>query len=180
MPNNLLVTGPPRSGKTTVIRTAVDRLEDRGCEVGGIYSPEVREEGDRVGFDIADVLTGERRQLAHVDRDDGPAVGKYRVNVANVDAVVRAAFQRVRAEADVAVVDEIAPMEVTSDVFVAAVRRVLDAELPLLAAVHYRSTAGFIRTVKDRDDTETFTVSPESRDELPTILTQRLANHLDG
>ena len=151
MPNNYLVTGPPRSGKTTVVQTLVDHLDERGYRAGGIFCPELREDGERVGFEIVDVMTGDSRVLAHVDRSAGPSVGKYRV-----------------------VVDEIAPMEVHSGEFVRGVRRVLDADDPLVAAIHYRSATGFIGEVKDRDDVETFEVREETRERLP----ERLEEHV--
>lgn len=174
MPTNYLITGPPRSGKTTVIQQVTDRLQANGYQVGGIYCPEMRSEGGRVGFEIVDVMTGDSRILAHVDYDDGPRVGKYRVNVANVDALCAAAFQHTFDEADFIVIDEIAPMEVYSDEFVQQVRRALEADLPLIAAIHYRSTDGFIGEVKDRDDTEMFEVTGDTRYDLPESITERL------
>jgi nucleoside-triphosphatase len=176
--DNLLVTGPPRSGKTTVIQRVQEHLEDHGYVAGGIYCPDLRSDGDRVGFEIVDVMTGDARGMAHVDREDGPQVGKYRVNVAAVDAVCAAAFPRAFDDAEFLVVDEIAPMEVYSDEFVQQVRRALDADLPLVAAIHYHSTAGFIGEVKNRDGTEVFEVTETNRDELPTTITERLQRSL--
>jgi len=171
---NYLITGPPRSGKTTVIQNVVDRLDSKGYQAGGIYCPEVRSDGDRVGFEIMDVMTGESQVLAHVDYDEGPQVGKYRVNRANVDSVCAAAFPRAFDEADLLIVDEIAPMEVYSDEFRRQVRRALDGDLPLIAAIHYHATEGFIGEVKNRDDTETHEVTEDIRDVLPATLTDAL------
>lgn len=177
-PNNLLVTGPPRSGKTTVVRRVVDRLVDQGYRVGGLLSPERLAAGERVGFDIKDAMTDESRLLAHVDRKEGPAVGKYRVAVDNVDAIAKPAIRRALDGADVIVIDEVAPMEVESRVFVHEVRRALDTEQPVLAAVHYRSTSGFIGEVKARDDAERFEVTPDTRDDLPATLADRLVRSM--
>lgn len=180
MSTNLLVTGPPRSGKTTVLQRVRERLEAEGYRTGGIACPELRsdDDGDRVGFEVVDLISGDSRVLAHVDRADGPTVGKYRVNVEGVDAICEAAFERADTGADVLIVDEIAPMEVYSEAFVREVRRGLDADRPLVAAIHYRSTAGFIGEVKGRDDTETFEVTDSTRDDLPERLTVRLLGSL--
>lgn len=179
MPHNALVTGPPRSGKTTAVERTVDRLEARGLVAGGVYCPELREDGERVGFEIRDVLTGDGRVLAHVDRTSGPSVGTYRVDVAAVDELCAEAFPRAFAEADVVVVDEIAPMELFGDAFVAGVRRALDADQPLLAAVHYRSEAGFVGEVKAREDVALFEVDEATRDELPARLAALVGEWLD-
>ncbi len=178
MSTNLLVTGPPRSGKTTVVERVEARLEAHGYRAGGIHCPEIRSAGDRVGFEIADVMTGETRILAHVDLGDGPTVGKYRVNVDGVDTICAAAFDRAFEDADFLLVDEIAPMEVYSEEFVRQVGRAFDDDHPLVAAIHYRSTAGFIGEVKARDDVELFEVTETTRDELPRLLTVRLLESL--
>ena len=175
VPNNALVTGPPRSGKTTAIERTVDRLEARGLTAGGLYCPELRSGGKRVGFEIRDILTGEADVLAHVDRTSGPSVGKYRVDMEAVDELCAGAFPRAFGEADVVVVDEIAPMQVYSDEFVEGVRRALDAEEPLLAAIQYGSESGFIGEVKSRGDADTFEVTEANRDELPERLAARIA-----
>ncbi|SEO45009.1 nucleoside-triphosphatase [Halogranum amylolyticum] len=167
MPNNFLVTGQPRSGKTTVVQKTVELLRSNGLVVGGVFCPEVRLRGERVGFEIEDVLSGETRTLAHVDRDWGPSVGKYRVAVQEVDELCEQAFSRASTEADVLVVDEIAPMEVHSDVFVRRVEAALDDEKPLVAAIHERATDGFVGEVKRRDDVELFAVSAQTREALP-------------
>jgi nucleoside-triphosphatase len=178
---NLLVTGPPRSGKTTVLQRVRERLESEGYRTGGIACPELRSEddNDRVGFEIVDLMSSDSRVLAHVDRADGPTVGKYRVNVEGVDAICEAAFERALADADVLIVDEIAPMEVYSEAFVRGVRQGLDADRPLAAAIHYHATDGFIGEVKARDDTETIEVTDSMRDDLPDQLTARLIQALD-
>lgn len=179
MPNNALVTGPPRSGKTTVVQTVVDRLEREEYRAGGVFCPEIRGDGDRVGFDIVDVYTDDSRVLAHVDETTGPAIAKYRVNVENVDAVCASAFATAFESADVIVVDEIAPMETFSDEFVTGVRRALDSAVPVVAAIHYLTETGFIGAVNDRDDVERFEVRPETRDRLPDRLVSWVRERLD-
>lgn len=170
---------PARSGKTTVLQRVRDRLEAAGHRAGGVSCPEVRAEGERVGFEIVDISTGEASVLAHVDRETGPHVGKYRVDVDAVDAVCSSAFADGFDRADYLLVDEIAPVEVYSDVFVEGVRGVLDAEMPLVAAVHYRSTSGFIGEVKHRDDIEVFEVTDGARNDLPEVITERVLGHFE-
>lgn len=180
MPHNFLITGAPGSGKTTVVETVIERLEGHDYAAGGVYCPEIRSDGDRQGFEMVDIMTGESKILAHVARESGPSVGKYRVNVENVDEMSRNAFSRAFAEADFLVVDEIAPMEVHSDVFNEQVRRALAAAIPLIAVIHQRSTTGVIGEVKQRDDTELFEVTAETRDDLPGSLTSLVLEALDG
>lgn len=139
MSSNWLLTGPPGSGKSTALERAAEQLQDRGYAVRGLVSPEIRSLGHRVGFEIVDLASDESATLAHMDRDQGPSVGKYRVDVEAVDRISEQAIgEEAREAADVILIDEIAPMEVMSDVFVDETRTCLDAELPVIGTVHQR------------------------------------------
>jgi nucleoside-triphosphatase len=140
VPRNHLVTGPPRSGKTTVVQAVRERLD---------LTPEG-----------VDVQTGDRVDIASVDRDSGPGVGRYRVDVGAVDRLVARAFDAVGV--DYWVIDEIAPMEVRSDRFVRGVRELLDDDVPVVGAVHYRSTDGFAAEARTRPDATVYDLSGRS------------------
>ena len=174
MPNNFLITGRPGSGKTSVIESTIKILQGYGLKPGGLYCPEIREGGVRLGFKIIDLMTGEERILAHVDQRDGPQVSRYRVNVKNVDEMSEAAIGRGLREADFVVIDEIAPMEMYSEGFKRAVAAALDSDKPLLAIIHQRTTTGFISDVKARKDVTIFEVVPDNRVGLPTQLAEEI------
>ncbi|MDG5818497.1 nucleoside-triphosphatase [Natronococcus sp. A-GB7] len=169
MPRNALVTGPPRSGKTTALERTITALRDDGDDVGGLVCPELREDGERVGFEIVNLATGERDVMAHVDID-GPAVGRYGVDVATVDRLSRAALSTTVDDRDCVVIDEIAPMQLESDRFVAATRRALDSGTPVLAAIAASGSDPFLERVRSRADIVLFEVAPETRDALPWAL----------
>ena len=61
--NNLLLTGPPGCGKTTVLERVVEHLGD--LRLAGFLTLELREHGQRVGFEAVG-LGGRRVILAHV------------------------------------------------------------------------------------------------------------------
>ncbi|MDG5760966.1 NTPase [Natronococcus sp. A-GB1] len=169
MPRNALVTGPPRSGKTTALEHTVAALEENGNDVGGLVCPERREDGERVGFEIVDLATGERDVMAHVDVD-GPTVGRYGVDIAAIDRLSRSALSTAVDDCDSVVIDEIAPMQLESDQFVAATRGALDSRTPVLAAIAASDSNPFLETVRSREDVAMFEVTPETRDALPAAL----------
>jgi nucleoside-triphosphatase len=178
MPNNFLITGRPGSGKTSVIEGAISILRSQGLRAGGIYCPEIREGGVRLGFKIVDLVTGEERILAHVNQREGPQVSKYRVNVRNVDELSKAAIGRALREADFVVIDEIAPMETHSEGFKRSVLDALDSPKPLLAVIHQRTRTGFIGSVKVRNDIEIFEVMPSTRAGLSSQLAEAVRRAL--
>jgi len=173
---NILLTGPPGCGKTTVASKAVRILSDAGLTVGGLICPEIRVRGTRVGFEIIDLLGG-RGILAHISGvpPDMPRVSRYRVNLPDLDRIARAALER---KADVLVIDEIGPMELKSDVFKASVLKALGSATPVIAAVHFRTDWGFIGGVKQRRDTKVVVVTPQNRDLLPSSIAREVMSLL--
>ncbi|MEZ3118110.1 nucleoside-triphosphatase [Halobaculum sp. MBLA0147] len=177
MPTNFLVTGPPRSGKTTVLQRVRERVT---ATAGGVLAPERRVDGERTGFDLVDVYTEDSVQMAHVDRESGPGVGKYRVDVPAVDRIASRAFSH--AGVDYYLIDEIAPMEIHSDTFVRRVREVLDGDVPVVAAVHYRADTGFPAEVRNKSDATLFDLTDESvaavtKDVVDSIATADSGGH---
>ena len=178
MPHNLLVTGAPGVGKSTALETAASRLREKGYTVGGLVSPEMRDAEERVGFRIVDLATGENAVMAHVDHEEGPRVGKYTVDVDAVDRITIQALDQAREEADVVLVDEIAPMEVESEWFVNGVRACLDVAQPLVGTIHQASSRGFLGEVKAREDVTVLEVTRQTREAIPSQVVQRVTEAL--
>jgi nucleoside-triphosphatase len=162
-----LVTGPPMIGKTTVLIKVADGLKDQGYRVGGMVSQEVRLDGVRVGFEICDYESGEVGWLAHVKQASGPKIGKYRVNLENLDFIGVKAIQSALSEADAVLIDEIGPMELCSKKFVEAVEEAISGDNCVLATIHYRANHPFVRKVKSKLDNRMLVVTRENRSKLP-------------
>jgi nucleoside-triphosphatase len=103
----LFITGSPGTGKTSVLLKTIDVLKTRGYSVGGMVSREVRAGGARVGFEILDLSSGGRGWLAHVNQKYGPRIGKYRVNLEDLDNIAAEAIATAIENADVVAIDEI-------------------------------------------------------------------------
>lgn len=110
----MLLTGSPGVGKTTVLLKTVEALKAKGYNVGGMISREARVGGTRVGFEILDLTSSKHGWLAHVNQKSGPQVGKYRVNLEDLDEIGAEAIKKAVENFDVVAVDEIGPMELFS------------------------------------------------------------------
>jgi nucleoside-triphosphatase len=132
------VTGRPGCGKTTLIRKVVEALQGR-MSIGGIYTEEIREGRIRRGFAIVDLSSGRRGILAHTDLGSGPRVGKYRVNLKDIEEIAVPAIMEALRTKELLVIDELAPMELASPKFIEAVEAALASEKHLLFAVQQRS-----------------------------------------
>ena len=170
----VFLTGRPGIGKSTAVMRAVEELRRRGLKVGGMTSGEVREGGSRVGFEVRDLMTGERGVLASVRQPIGPRVGKYRVNLEDLDRVGARAIARAIDEADVVVVDEVGPMELFSDAFRREVRRALDSGKLVLGTVHFKARDPLIDEVKRRPDSKLIVLDLSNRDRVPMDVAEEL------
>jgi nucleoside-triphosphatase len=132
MSPKVLITGSPGSGKSTMMLKLIEDLRPR--RVAGLSTPEVRRRGAREGFKMIDLANGVEEVLA-MTHGSGPAVGKYRVNVAGVDEMVR----RIRPtldSADLICIDEIGKMELFSTEFEKFVDHAFSLDKPMIAVVH--------------------------------------------
>ena len=164
------MTGAPGVGKTTVLTKTVDALKAKGVSVGGMISREVREDNVRVGFEILDLTSGKRGWLAHVNGQGGPQVGKYHVNLGDLDAVGTAAITQALEKCSAIAIDEIGPMEMFSPKFKQAVAQALESKKLVLAVVHGKARDPLVTHVKRRVDAEIFNVTFSNRENLPEQL----------
>ncbi|MFO7836546.1 MAG: nucleoside-triphosphatase [Candidatus Thorarchaeota archaeon] len=165
MKKHVLLTGRPGIGKTTAIRKAIQYI---GIErVGGFWSSEMKRDGRRVGFGIHTV-EGEDGILAHVDRNHGPLVSKYRVNVADINRVAIPALERARKCGKIIIIDEIAKMELYSEGFKQEVLKCLN-EGRVLGTIQQWSSS-FLNQVRNRSDVRMVEVTTANRDELPAQI----------
>jgi nucleoside-triphosphatase len=163
--NNILIEGAPGVGKTTLIESV---LAGFGGRAAGFTTGEIRIEGRRLGFRIQS-LEGEEGVLAHMDFPSRPRVGKYGVNLDDLQRIGVAAIECGLDNTDLIVVDEIGKMELFSDNFREAVLRCLDSPVRLLATVQLGSNR-FTDGIKSRDDVNLIKVTRENRDALPEQL----------
>ena len=143
-----LITGAPGTGKTTVVSKIVIALKARGLTVGGMISQEARDCCTRKGFEVIDVATGKNGWLAHVDQKTGPQVGKYHVNLSDLERIGVKAIESATEKCDVVVVDEVGPMELFSKQFKQAVQAALESDKVVLAVVHAKAKDPLIEQAK--------------------------------
>jgi nucleoside-triphosphatase len=175
----LLLTGAPGVGKTTVLTKTVDALKAKGVSVGGRISREVRESGVRVGFEILDLAGGKHGWLAQVNGQSGPQVGRYRVNLEDLDVIGTAAITLALEKCDAVAIDEIGPMELFSQKFKQAVALALESKKLVLAVVHGKAKDPLVTHVKRRVDAEIFNVTFSNREKLPDQLIQKALTHFN-
>jgi nucleoside-triphosphatase len=174
----LLITGSPGSGKTTLLLKAIETLKARGHSVGGMISREVRACGTRVGFEVLDLGSGRRGWLAHVNQKQGPRVGRYRVNLEDLNDIGAGAIFKAVDNFDIIAIDEIGPMELYSDRFKEAVKRAVESRKFMIGTVHWKARDKFTEEVKAREDAEICRITYENRGTLHETIVEKAAEFL--
>jgi nucleoside-triphosphatase len=130
---------------------------------------EVRKDNVRVGFEILDLASGKRGWLAHV-KGNGPQIGKYHVNLGDLDNIGVAAITQALEKCSAVAIDEIGPMELFSPKFKQAVTQVLESKKLVLTVVHGKANDPLVTQVKRRVDADIFNVTFSNREKLPEQL----------
>ncbi|MBI4280598.1 AAA family ATPase [Candidatus Uhrbacteria bacterium] len=173
MIKNLLVTGEPGAGKTTLVEALIEPYRQLA---GGIVTREIRTAGERKGFRLCS-LDGRSQILAHVDFDRPHRVGKYGVDEEVMDLFAVPGLQSALERSRLIVIDEIARMELVSPSFRRVALQALSSDRVVLATVHAQSDP-FSDILKDRSDVCLFKITQTSRESTQKILTQLLADLL--
>jgi len=174
----IFVTGSPGVGKTSVLLRSVNGLKNRGYEIGGMISRDVREGGVRVGFEIMDFSTGQRGWLAHINQPTGPKISKYRVNLTDLEAIGVSSILDAIGNADIVIVDEIGPMELFSSAFRDVVVQAVESDKPVLGTIHFGLRDSLVNNIKNREDAEIFEVTYENRETLHNLIIDKVVQSL--
>ena len=167
----ILLTGPPGCGKTTAVIRIVERLDPH--KTAGFYTHEIRIDGVRKGFGWKR-LDGPEGTLAHIDIRGPLKVGKYGVDVAELERRVVPALDAANARAELFVIDEIGKMECLSKKFVDAVQLLLASDKCVLATVAQKGR-GFLQQVKSRPDVTLLKMTRERSDETVNNILEALS-----
>ncbi len=164
---NILLTGLPGVGKTTIIEKIVEQLGGKET-ISGFLTSEIREKGSRCGFKIK-TIDGREGILSHVKIRSRKRVGRYGVDIRSFEELVLPQLDGNMKAKKLIVIDEIGKMECLSNKFVKTVREALDSVIPVIGTVAIKG-GGFIQEVKARQDVTIIHVTEQNRNALPEKL----------
>lgn len=106
-----LISGDRQVGKTTWCISVASHAKAIGLSVGGLISPAVFSGGEKIGFDLIDLQSSERRCFGTVDHShpDWYNLGKWSID----PQVITWANERLKLSqgCDLLILDEVGPLE---------------------------------------------------------------------
>lgn len=158
---HILITGKPRTGKTTLIKRIIEACEP-AC--GGFYTEEITRGGERLGFLIR---TTEKKEaiLAEKGLRSPYRLGKYGINSRNLDEIGVAAVEEAVACKDIIVIDEIGKMELFSQKFREVVIKALNSGKRVVGVIHLAERP-FLNAIRERDDVLLLEVNGGNNEEI--------------
>jgi nucleoside-triphosphatase len=123
-----------------MVNRVFQHYSKNGLRIEGLTTREVREGSSRTGFMITDLSSGQEGWLAKKEGGTGPRVGSYVVVSADLEKIgVKALERSMIGPADLVIVDEIGPMEMTSVSFRNNISIVLSGRKTVVATVKFGS-----------------------------------------
>ncbi len=158
---NLLITGLPGIGKTTLIKKLSEELKH--LHPAGFYTEEIREEGVRKGFELIS-LDGKRGLLSHKDIKSPYRVGSYKVDIESFENFLDSVpfFGPL---SHLIIIDEIGKMECLSDRFKNLLKKIFNSGTLVIATIALRGV-GLIVEIKEREDVKLFELTHPNRETL--------------
>jgi len=127
----IFLTGKPRCGKSFIVNEIVQTLQKKDMKVGGILTPDIREDHERTGFHIIDIASSTKEILASKHLKEGPRIGPYRINVEGIDLITEKFLESLESF-DIIIIDELGVMELKSEKFKKMLDQVLKSSQPKL------------------------------------------------
>ena len=167
MRKNVIITGQPRSGKSTLLKKLVSGVEPKT----GFVTSEIREGGQRVGFGI-ETHWGSRVTFAHVSFQTSHRVSRYAVDVGALELVISqvSAFQA----GHLLYLDEIGQMQLFSKSFRRLVLKFFGSRNTCLATLSSVYRDDFTANLRGRDDIILVQITPDNREDQAKFVAELL------
>ncbi len=136
MRSKILITGSPRSGKSTLISRIIEFYSKENYVIYGFLTPEVRMGGKRVGFDVEDIYSGKRNKFARAGNYKTQfKLGRYSIFIKEFDQMISKLEKVEIQKIDLLIIDEIGKMELFSKKFQEFIKKQFQLDISIVATI---------------------------------------------
>ena len=174
IPVKVAISGQPGTGKTRTVLRIAQMIEDK-FQIGGFTTHPIEENGELIGYNLKDYVTGEEELSASVRWDVKPRIpGKtpeatpLGIRLDAVNRIATASVTKAIEEADLILVDEVGKLVSESKEFSSVLKEALKCGKPMLITMHKRSRNPLLQSIRKRDDLRTLEVTPINSAILPS------------
>ncbi len=169
----ILITAPPKTGKSTVLRKLIEILPPE--LVSGLITEEMVERGKRVGFKTKVINSNHEFQIARIallEREK--TLGKWKIDIENISKSIDMAIDRI---GPIFILDEIGRMQSYSPFFLDKAYELMSKcdNAIIIATIVYEDEL-FSRRFKEITDVKITEVTLENRDVIVSEIYALLKN----
>jgi nucleoside-triphosphatase THEP1 len=155
----ILVVGPRFSGKSRFVENLLPKIRESGLRLAGFLQRGVFDEtGVKIGYDLVSVEDDSAVTLARRSALEGP--WEFR------DEAFEKAAGLVREDADVIILDEIGPLEISGGGHAETMHQALSTGAAVLIVVREELEEHFFKHMPDTRDVHVVHFSPEAEESL--------------
>jgi nucleoside-triphosphatase THEP1 len=123
-----ILTGTSGQGKTTMIREILNVLKENKIPAGGIYSPKVIENNKIIGYDLVDIMTGEREIFLRDTADfNSREIGRFAISPLGLTKGKNALGLSVNAGNEIVIIDEVGNLELNEQGWAGSLNEIISA-----------------------------------------------------
>ena len=169
MKNNIILTGNPKSGKSTLLRKIINTQPN----IFGFITNEILENNERVGFEMENHY-GDKNILSHINFNTDIKVGKYFVNLQNLEKGLEG--MKDFNPKHFLYLDEIGKMQIYSKEFQKLTLKYLNSLNICLATMKKDYNHKFIEHLKQREDIMIIELKKNNREEKEEEIKRLIKN----
>lgn len=167
MNKKILITGPPRSGKSTLIVKLIEYFSEHKYTIHGFLTPEVRKEGNRIGFDFKDINSRERGKLARIGNYNTKyKLGRYCIFIEEFENLISKLEDMVFHKGELLVIDEIGKMELFSRKFQNLINEFFHSDTKIIATIGQKIEHPLKDSLLKIPEVVVFTLSRQNQQEI--------------
>ena len=122
-----IITGDPGGGKTTFLSDLVGFLKKKNIRIGGFVAKSIREKGDRTGYDIINLKTGQSKNLcSKYGQNNRIRIGSFYFNPDGIIFGEKTLTSRNSELPEIVAIDEVGPFELNGKVWATKINELVN------------------------------------------------------